>query len=353
MTDVGEAPKEYQLPKSALKWVAVGLVLTTSVVVVISLFSGVTIADLAKLGYLPFGLAASVTAARLLVQIVRFRVLVNGLAVDPKPRNLVGLPLARVASEFVSLSTPATSMGVFVRTAWLSGKGVDSGTALWIGYFEVLIEIYVGGSLAIVAAAIAFLRGAVIIGFSILLVTLLLVAGYTTVFIIPALKNIKIPHRLFSIAAFFVGGPRATALYLRAVVGSLNFSLSARAILNRRNTPVVFKAVGLTIVEDLLAGTALWLVLSSAGLKIDPFSTSAVYWGVAAIAVIPVTIGGAGITELTMQAFLTSVYGFSSWPAVLLWRIATYQVLLAITGIVFLLFVRKSMKQSPKSEQKT
>jgi uncharacterized membrane protein YbhN (UPF0104 family) len=352
MTSPEEPAAGVKLPKSVLKWVAVGLVLSTSVVLIISITSGVSFADLSKLGYLPFGLAAAVSAARLLVQVLRFRVLVVGLARDPRP-DLGGLSLARPASEFVSLSTPATSMGVFIRTAWLTGKKVDGGTALWIGYFEVLMEIYVGGSLALVAAAYAFLKGAVVIGSTILIVTLVLVLGYTAIFIIPALRSIKVPHRLFTVAAFLLGGPRATALYLRAVIGSLNFSLSARAILKRNNMPLVIKAVGLTFVEDILAGTALWIVLNSAGLKIDPFSTTFVAYGVVAIAQIPVTIGGAGITELTMQAYLTAVFGFSSWPAIVLWRIATYQVLLAVTGVVFMVYVRKATKQSPEAQLKT
>src|SRR4029077_4470258 len=109
---------------------------------------------------LPFGLAEAVSPATVPVQILRFRVLVVGLARDTRP-DLSGLALSRPTSGVVSLSTPATSMGVFIRTAWLTGKGVDGGTALWVGYFEVLMEIYVGGSLALVAAAYAFLRGAV------------------------------------------------------------------------------------------------------------------------------------------------------------------------------------------------
>ena len=72
-----------------------------------------------------------------------------------------------------------------------------------------------------------------------------------------------------------------------------------------------------------------------------------------AIAQIPVSIGGAGITELTMKSYLTTVYGFSSWAPIVLWRIATYQVLLAITGIVFMFFVRKATRGSSKTSQKT
>jgi uncharacterized protein (TIRG00374 family) len=342
---------EYQLPKSVMKWAALGLLLSSAVVIAISFFSGVTFSDLAKLGYLTFALAAAVTAAKLPVQVLRFRVVARGLAGDPKP-NLGGFALARIASEFVSLSTPAIEMGVFIRTSWLTGKGVEGGKALWIGYFEVLIELYVGAGLGLVAAVYALSRGAVVLGSTIALISAILIAGYTIFFIIPALKVIKVPHRVFSIATFLVGGPRATALYLRAVVGSLNFSLAAREILNRKNLPVVVESTGLTILEDFLDGVALWLVLSSAGLKIDPVSATLAYFAVGAIASIPVTIGGAGITELTLQAYLISVYRFTSWASVVLWRIATYQVTLAITGAVFLLFVRKATKPTSKAQQK-
>jgi glycosyltransferase 2 family protein len=347
-----ETTSEYQLPKSVIKWAALGLLLTSAVVIAISILSGVKFSDLTKLGYLTFALAAGVSASKLLVQILRFRVITLGLAGDPKP-NLSGLALTRVASEFVSLSTPATSMGVFVRTAWLKGKGIDGGKALSIGYFEVLMEIYVGAGLAIIAAIYALSRGAVAIGLTILLIATILIVGYTVVFIIPALRGIKVPRFVFTFSRYLIGGPRAEDLYLRAVVGSLNFSLSARAIVSRSALPVVVKAVCLTIVEDILAGSALWIVLNASGLKIDLISSTLAAYGVVAIAQIPVSIGGAGITELTMQSYLTTVYGFSSWAPIVLWRIATFQVLLAITGIVFVFFMRKATRGSSKTPQKT
>jgi putative flippase GtrA len=347
---VEETTSEYQLPKSVMKWIALGLLLTSGVVIAISILSGVKVSDLTKLGYLTFALTAGVCASKLLVQIVRFRVITLGLAGDPKP-NLSGLALTRVASEFVSLSTPA-ELGVFIRTAWLKGKGIDGGKALSISYFEVLIEVYVGAGLALIAAVYALTRGALVIGSTIILVATVLIVGYTVVFIIPALRGIKVPHFVFTFSSYLIGGPKANDLYLRAVVGSLNFSLSARAIVGRRNVPVVIKAVGLTIIEDILTGAALWLVLNASGLKIDlVFSTLAVE-GAAAVAQIPVTIGGAGITELTMKSYLTTVYRFSSWAPIVLWRIATYQVLLAITGVAFALFVRKATRGSNTTAQK-
>ena len=353
LTQVGDlgTTSEYQLPKSVMKWVALGLLITSAVVIAISILSGVKFSDLTKLGYLTFALAAGVAASRLLVQILRFRVITLGLAGDPKP-NLSGLALTRVASEFVSLSTPA-ELGVFIRTAWLKGKGIDGAKALSIGYFEVLIEVYVGAGLALIAAVYALTRGAVIIGSTIILVATVLIVAYTVIFIIPALRGIKVPHFVFTLSRYLIGGPKANDLYLRAVVGSLNFSLSARAIVSRSNIPVVVKAVGLTIIEDFLAGAALWIVLNASGLRIDPVSSTLAAEGVSAIAQIPVTIGGAGITELTMKSYLTTVYGFSSWAPIVLYRIATYQVLLAITGIVFIFFIRKATSASSETPPKT
>jgi uncharacterized protein (TIRG00374 family) len=334
---------EYRLSKSVLRWVAVGLVLSTSVVGIITIFSGVTLSDLARIGYLTFALAAAASVARLLVQIARFRVITLGLVGDPRP-DLRGLAIVRMSSEFIAISTPSEIGGPALRAAWLSGKRVEGGKALWIGYFEVLMQIYVGAGLGLIAAANAFWRGAAVIGSTIAVIAAILFIGYTFIFIVPAIKSIKVPHRLFTLAAFLVGGPRATKLYLRAVVGSLNFSLAARAILNRDNVPLVLKAVGLTILEDLLAGTALWLVLNAAGLKIDLLSATLVVFGALTVAAIPITIGGSGLTELTVQSYLASVYGFSSWAAVVLWRIASFQVVLAVTGIAFLLLTRKSTR---------
>jgi hypothetical protein len=343
-------PRGFQLPRSIVRWVAVGLVVTSGVVIIISLYSGVKFSDFERIGFLTFGLAAAASTARLLVQIVRFRMITVGLAGDPK-MDLSGLALTRVSSEFLSISTPTPSTGVFIRSAWLSKKGVTGGKALWIGYFEVLMEVYVGAGLGIAAAAYAFLKGAVVLGSTMALIALVLITGYTIIFIIPARRAIKVPHFVFTIAKYLVGGPRATALYLQAVVGSLNFSVSARAILTRGTIPLALKAVVLTIVENLLDGAGLWLVLNAAGLKIDLLSSTIAVHGVETIAQLPVSIGGAGLSELTMQGYLIAVYGFSSWASIIIWRIAAYQVLLATTGIVFLFFVLRNTRHAEKSRE--
>ncbi len=64
MKETEKPAADYRLPKSVLRWVGVGLVPGTAVVAIITIFSGVTLSDLARLGYLTFALAAAVTACR-------------------------------------------------------------------------------------------------------------------------------------------------------------------------------------------------------------------------------------------------------------------------------------------------
>jgi uncharacterized protein (TIRG00374 family) len=278
------------------------------------------------------------------VQNVRFRLIAGGLAGDPKP-DLSESAMARTASEFVALSTPAMIGGEFLRAAWLSGKGVDGGKALWIGYFEVILDVYVGSALALIAAWFAFTRGATVIASAIVLAVFLLVTFYSILFVVPVLRGVmKIPHGLFAFAAIFIGGEKAGRLETVVQARAQTFGLAAAAILRRDTLPLILKALGLTAIQVFLSGLALSFVLTAAGLNIDPLSSTLVAGGTAAIAAIPITIGGSGLTELTVGSYLASVYGFSSWAAIILWRIASFQVVLAVTGIVFLLLVRKATK---------
>jgi hypothetical protein len=341
-----------QLPKSSIRWIALGLVVSSSVIVIISVFSGVTVSDLASLGYVPFVLAAVVSSAKLLVQAVRFRTIAAGFAKDSSP-DLSGVTLARMSSEFVALSTPAMVGGEFVRAAWLSGKGVTGGKALWIGYFEGVVDVYVSSVLGFMSAAYAFSKGATVLASTIFVVVLLLVIGYSVFFLVPAFRGIKVPRKLFRFASLFIGGPRATRLEKAVQEGSVNFSQAARAVLRRDALPTILYALVLTIIQALLSGLALWIILNAAGLKIDLASSTLVAYGATAIAALPISIGGSGITELAVASYLFLVYGFSSWAAVVLWRIASFQVVLGVTGIAFLLLVHRATKDPTKVPHKT
>ncbi|MCX8202018.1 MAG: hypothetical protein N3H84_07970, partial [Candidatus Caldarchaeum sp.] len=54
------------------------------------------------------------------------------------------------------------------------------------------------------------------------------------------------------------------------------------------------------------------------------------------LGVLPVTVGGAGLTEAGVYIYLRTVYGIDSAATVVQWRIATYYVSLILSGVMFL-----------------
>jgi len=332
--------------------VYVGLVLSSAFVISISFFSGVTISDFVNFGYFPFIIAGIFSSLRLVVQVLRYRVAVFGLSGVPKS-NFKDLTIVRVGSEFVSLTTPSLIGGVVVRAAWLSQKGVDSGRAFWIAYFEVLMDVYVGSAFALVASVYAITKGATLIGSSIAAIVIFQIIFYSIIFLIPALRGIPaFPKRLFKVAEYFVGGSKAKTLEQRVNHATRTFSLSARSILKQDALPIILKALALTLVDALLLGLALWVILMRTGLDIDLLSSIVVSFGVSTIAIIPISIGGSGVAEVTMHSYLSSVFGFNSWTAVIIWRIVSFQFLLIPTSIAFLVLMHRITRPKSGNQEK-
>jgi uncharacterized protein (TIRG00374 family) len=328
----------------------IGLALSSVVVLTISLFSGVSLLDFATIGLLPFALAAAASIAGLLVSVLRFRMVARGFTKDPRLK-LDGIGNVKLASEFLALTTPSDVGGFLLSTAWLSRKGVQRGDALWIGYFEMLVQAYVSSALEGIAAAYALSKGATMIASTLALVSASTAIAYTVVFLIPALRGVTLPHSAFRLAARIVGQARADRLEKGATQDARRFSSAARVLLRGESLPLVAKTVGLTVVEALLSGLALWFVMAAAGLKIDVLSSTLAAYSVIAIGALPVSIGGAGVTELVMKYYLSAVYGFSPWAAIVLWRIASYQVLLAVSGVAFLFLMRRALHSASSPPQ--
>lgn len=333
----------FALPRSVIRWIFAGLLFSSCLVIVISVFSGVSLSNLASIGYLPFGLAAVASAAGLLVGVLRFRTVARGLARDPG-LGLGGLGNVKLASHFLTLTTPSTTAGFLLSSAWLSRRGVSRGNAMWIAYFEMLIQIYVSSTLVLVAAFYALSKGAIMMASTLALISVSLTVAYSALFLVPALRGGVLPRHLFRVAARVIGEARSARIERSVQQDSAGFSLAARAMLSRRYLPLVCKTIGLTVVEAVLSGLALWFIIVSAGLKIDVFSSTLVAYSAIAIGAVPVSVGGSGVTELAMKYYLASVYGFSSWAAIVLWRVASYQVILGICGIAFFILMRRAMK---------
>jgi len=332
-------------------WLVVGLLTSTVVLLVISLSAGVTVSQIASFGYIPLGLAAATVIVKLVLQVIKFRILARGFSGNPG-MDLSGAGKTRIGSEFVALSTPSMIGGEFVRAAWLASKGMEAGRALWIGYVEVCIDVYIGCAISLVAAAYAFTRGAVLLSTVISLAILPVIVAYTAFILVSFYKGIRIPTAVFDILALFLGEASARRLEARVKRATDDFGKTAKLTMRKDSFSLILKAACLGSAQALLSGVTLWLLLNPGGLRIDPISSTLAVFGVQAIASLPITIGGAGTSELGLQWYLSSVYGFSSWASVVVWRLLSYQLVLLISGPVFIVFlkgmVKKDAEPSPR-----
>ena len=173
-----------------------------------------------------------------------------------------------------------------------------------------------------------------------MVVVILLTAAYTVVFLLPAMRGpLRVPTWMFRVASRLMGRTRARHLMRTFEKGAEGFSVAARAMLRRESLPLAAAVFALSAVEAILIGLSLWIVLSAADVKIDLLSSTLVAYGGVTMSAIPISIGGSGVMELAVQLYLSSVFGFSSWAGIVMWRIASFQFLLVITGIAFVLLI--------------
>ena len=330
------------LPKSTERWIVAGVSISSAVLIIISLSSGVTIEQLEGPGYLFVGLAVLAVLAKLMVQVLKFRVIAGGLTAGSRT-DFRGVVTARIGSEFVALTTPSFIGGEFVRAAWLARKGVEPGRALWIGFLEICIDVYVGSAISLVAAWVAFSRGATAVASLIVIVILPILAGYTVFLLILARKGVRLPSSFLWLLSGLIGKSRAELLLARLQGWADQFSAAAKAT-GRQSMPTIVLAVCIALVQALISGLILWLLLAPVR-AIDPFSSVLSVFAVQALASVPVTVGGSGLSELGLQWYLTTVYGFPSWATVVLWRLVSYQLVEVISGASFVWLLTRGMKR--------
>ena len=64
------------------------------------------------------------------------------------------------------------------------------------------------------------------------------------------------------------------------------------------------------------------------------------------LGVLPITVGGAGLTEAGVYLYMERVLEVDSWGSVIKWRIATYYITLIITSFMLILILTKYFKRS-------
>jgi hypothetical protein len=252
---------------------------------------------------------------------------------------------ARLAGEFVTQTTPSYVGGEFVRIAWLSRNGVPPGKAAWVATMEIIADVFVGSMLAFIAGAFAIYKGGNVAGIGIILVTIPTFAVWLAVVLFSAKRNLRLPSFSQRIAEKFMQKEKAENLIKTANSAIADLCKMSRENFNSKTAIRTF-AIGMamTFVAFVFHGLS-FMVLANTAEDIGFFDSLMATSASVAVASLPVTIGGSGLAELGVWAYISNLSGIPALgdvvgdprlTVIIAWRIATYHVPLVIMWIAIM-----------------
>ena len=309
-------------------------------------------------GLVPFIISTSSVMGRVMLQAFRFVYFIRAF-IGGNVSSTGSILSARLAGEFVTQTTPSFIGGEVVRVAFLTKNGVPAGRAAWVTTMEIIADVLVGTMLAFVAGAVAIYNGGGFIGVTVILVAIPTLLFWLTLVILSAKRNLKLP--LFSIKLLkkFISNEKA-----ERIANSTNTALADLCKMSRENfnssqvVRVFIIGIGITFAAFVLQGISFLVLANAVGSNIGLFESLLATSASTVISTIPITIGGSGLAELGIWAYISKLNGIpslntlamsSELNVVIAWRIASYHVPLLIMWIALM---KMTMYKFPSKNKK-
>jgi len=335
-------PVEYESIDTVLNWRIVAVIASLVPFLLLFAFTPVSPKDLFSVGIIPFVMSVGAVMVRVLLQAYRFRYFIKHF-IGPHLSSTGKIMVARLAGEFVTQTTPPYVGGEIVRIAWLTKNGVPAGQAAWVATTEIISDVFVGSTLAFIAGGLALFHGGTFIGTIVILVAIPTFTFWLLVVILSAKRNIQLPRFALKLLQKFLSTERSLHLVDTTNTALRDLCKMSREHFNSRESVRVFAiGIAMTFVAFLFQGVS-FLVLANAvhekvGLLESFMATSAS----TALSTLPITIGGSGLAELGIWAYISNLNGIphiadilkdSQLSVIIAWRIATYHIPLVIMWI--------------------
>ena len=301
--------------------------------------------DVFAIGLFPFLAASAAAIMKMMLQAVRFKYFIRrflGYDVASTGKTIA----ARLAGEFVTQTTPSYIGGEFIRIAWLSRNGVPPGKAAWVATMEIITDVFVGSVLAFIAGALAIYRGGSVVGIAVILVTIPTFAIWLSLVLFSAKRTLRLPSFSLRIAEKFLSKKRADNLINTANTAIADLCKMSRENFNSRKSINTFAVgIAITVIAFVFQGLSFMVLANAVESRIGFFDSLMATSASTAVANLPVTIGGSGLAELGIWAYLANLSGIpnlqdvvkdSHLNVIIAWRIATYHVPLVLTWIALM-----------------
>ena len=311
--------------------------------------------DILAIGVLPFVGAIIAMMIKLVLQGVKFAYITRKyLGNTDSFLKLIGV---RVGSEFIKFTTPMFIGAEFIVIYYLKKKGIELSKATWIELVDIVTEVLAAGILAMLAGIIALLNGAYVVGIVILATSISITALWMVMFMLSSKHTFQVPNVLESLVKK-LAKQKGTKIIDQTNDWMEETCTIIRENFRRPESKKIFTVSFLvSIASWSFYGISFMIIAMGTGFIINAFDSIMAVMGANAIGNLPITIGGSGLAEFGIIAYLnnlnpfdfTITEGILGWDAVIGWRIATYYVPIAIT---WLLLVKLALSKIPKTENK-
>ena len=328
-----------------MNWRLIAVLVSFLPVILLFSFSPVSVTDIFSVGIAPFITAVFFSLAKVFLQAYRFKYFVDQF-LGYKVASSFKLISVRIGSEFVTNTTPSYIGGEIVRIAWLTTNKVPAGIAAWITTMEIIADVFVGTILALFAGIIALYNGAILIGTIIILISLFIFGFWLIVVILSAHYNIQLPKVITRVARRFLSQERSDKIinYTNSAISDL-CTMSRENFNSKRTIKIFFVGMVLTFFAFACLGASFLvlggLIESDLGLYDSILATAAS----TELGSLPITVGGSGLTEIGLWAYvsglnnlpsLNDVLKDSHLDVIISWRIASYHIPLMIMWFVLM-----------------
>ncbi len=311
-------------------------------IIIIAIRFDIQAEDVFAIGAIPFAAAVLVMMAKLGIQGFKFSYIVRHYLGDiDSVWKMTGV---RIGSEFVKFTTPMFIGAEFVVIYWMHKKGVPPSKAMWVAILDIVTEVLAGGILSIAAGILALVHGAYVVGAIILAISVFVTALWTALFFLSSKRTFQVPGVIAGLVRR-IGKEKGGRYVKQSNTWMEEICTMSRENMHKKESKDVFaKSFAMSIASWVFYGVSFMIIASGIGYHIGVIDSVMAVMGANAIGNLPITVGGSGLAEFGIVAYINNLNPFDfgavektiEWNAVIAWRIATYYVPIGVTWILLI-----------------
>lgn len=323
-----------------MKWRFIAIAASTIPIFLIAIQFDIKAEDVFAIGLIPFLGAAGAMITKLALQGFKFSYIARKyLGPFDSISRLTGV---RMGSEFIKFTTPMFVGAEFVVIYWLHKKGVSPSKASWIAILDIVTEVLAGGLLSIAAGIIALINGAYVVAAIILGTSVFVTSLWLVLFFMSSKTTFQMPRIISKLVTKFGKEKGAnyidqTNLWIKEVC-----DMSRKNLKTKESKKIFVNGFLISLVSWTFYGLSFFIIANGTGYFVDYFDSFMAVMGANAIGNLPITVGGSGLVEVGIVAYLNDLNPFNFeiptesdvWSSIIAWRIATYYVPIAVTWIL-------------------